>query len=85
MRRIRVRLLLVGAALFVTAGCATSEEWAIWRQNSAHFASIDHLKFSTRNREGDAANVTRADIQLAREQNWWGRPITVGQEQILEK
>ena len=85
MRRIRVRLLLVGAALFVTAGCASSEEWAIWRQNTAHFASLEHFKFSNRNKEGQAPSVTREDIQIARAQNWWGRPITVSQEQILEK
>ncbi|MEK7701498.1 MAG: hypothetical protein AAB418_05775 [candidate division NC10 bacterium] len=85
MRRPYTRLLLAGAALVLTAGCATSEEWAIWRQNSAHFASLEHLKFSNRNREGEAPRVTRADIQLARQQNWWGRPITVAQEQILER
>ncbi len=79
------RLLLAGAALVLTAGCATSEEWAIWRQNSAHFASLDHIKFSNRNREGRSANVTREDVQKAREQNWWGRAITVAQEEILER
>ena len=79
------RLLLAGAALVLTAGCATSEEWAIWRQNSAHFASLDHIKFSNRNREGQSARVTRADVQMAREQNWWGRAITVAQEELLER
>jgi hypothetical protein len=29
--------------------------------------------------------VTREDIAVARDQGWWGRPITVGQEQILER
>lgn len=85
MRSIHARLLLAGAALVLTAGCATSEEWAIWRQNSAHFASLDHFKFSNRNREGEPARVTREDIRLAREQSWWGRAITVAQEQILER
>lgn len=79
------RLLLAGAALVLTAGCATSEEWAIWRQNSAHFASLDHFKFSNQNREGQSSRVTRADVQKAREQNWWGRAITVAQEEILER
>ena len=79
------RLLLAGAALVLTAGCATSEEWAIWRQNSAHFASLDHIKFSNRNREGQSARVTREDVQKAREQNWWGRAITVAQEELLER
>lgn len=85
MLRFNQRLLLAGAALLLTAGCATSEEWAIWRQNSAHFASIDHFTFSNRNREGQSARVTRADVQKAREQNWWGRAITVAQESILER
>lgn len=85
MRRFHARLLLAGAALVLTAGCATSEEWAIWRQNSAHFASIDHFRFSNRNREGEAPRVTREDVRLARAQNWWGRAITVAQEQILER
>jgi hypothetical protein len=29
--------------------------------------------------------VSRADVQKAREQNWWGRAITVAQEEILER
>lgn len=85
MRRLPARLLLAGAALVLTAGCATSEEWAVWRQNNAHFASLDHFKFSNRNREGQSSRVTRADVQKARGQNWWGRAITVAQEELLEK
>ncbi len=85
MRAYPARLLLAGAALVVMAGCATSEEWSIWRQNSAHFASLEHFQFSTRNREGREPRVTREDIQIARQQNWWGRAITVAQEQILER
>ena len=38
-----------------------------------------------KNREGKAATVTREDIALARQQNWFGRPVTVSQEQILER
>jgi len=29
--------------------------------------------------------VTRQVIALARDQGWWGRPITVSQEQIQER
>ena len=72
-------------ALLALAGCATSEEWTTWKQHPTHFASGDHLFFSTRNREGAAPKVTRQDIQQARDQGWWGKPITVSQEQILER
>lgn len=85
MRTRHVRLLLAAAVVLSTAGCATSEEWAIWRQHSAHFASGDHFGFSVRNRAGQPPRVTRQDIATAREQRWWGRPITVSQEQILER
>lgn len=85
MRSDRLRLLLVGSVLLAATGCATSEEWATWRAHPTHFASGDHLFFSTRNREGRAPRVTRQDIAMAREQGWWGKPVTVSQEQILER
>jgi hypothetical protein len=43
------------------------------------------MGFSVRNREGTTPRVSRQDISLAREQSWWGKPITVSQEQILER
>lgn len=85
MRSVRWHLLLAGGALLLTAGCATTEEWATWRQHPTHFASGDHLFFSTRNREGQSPRVTRVDITKAREEGWWGKPVTVSQEQILER
>lgn len=85
MRKNRLWLLLVGGTLLATAGCATSEEWATWRQHATHFASTDHMSFSVRNREGSAPRVTRSDIAMARSEGWWGKPITVSQEQILER
>jgi hypothetical protein len=69
----------------VVAGCATNEEWATWKQHPTHFASGDHGFFSIRNRDDQAKRVTRQDIALARDQGWWGRPITVAQEQIQER
>jgi hypothetical protein len=80
-----LRWLLVGSVLVAAAGCATGEEWTTWKSHSSHFASGEHMFFSVRNTEGKAAKVTRQDIALARNEGWWGKPITVSQEQILER
>jgi hypothetical protein len=72
-------------ALLVLFGCATSDDWATWKEHPAHFASGDHLTFSMRNGEARAARVTREDVALARDQNWWGRAVTVDQQQIIER
>ena len=85
MRRDRVRFLLMAGVLLAVAGCASGEEWRTWKDHPTHFASGDHLFFSTRNREGAAPRVKREDIVLAREEGWWGKPIAVSQEQILER
>ena len=85
MRIDRWRFLLAGAALVTTTGCATGEEWATWNSHPTHFASGEHMFFSTRNSEGSQARVTRQDIALAREEGWWGKAITVDQGQILER
>ena len=84
MRSDRWKVLLAGGVLLVTAGCATSEEWSTWNQNPAHFASADHFLFSMRNTEGKP-RVTKGDLSTAREQRWWGKTITVAQDQILER
>ena len=85
MRRTHLRLLFGLGALVLFAGCASSDEWQTWREHPTHFASGDHLFFSTRNGEGSAPRVTRQDIAMARDQGWWGKPITVDQGQILER
>ena len=85
MQRKHWRSFVLGASLFVFGGCASSEEWEVWKSNSSHFASGEHFSFSMKNREGKGAAVTRADVALARQQNWFGRPVTVSQEQILER
>ena len=85
MRSARLRWLLVGGALLAVAGCATGEEWATWKAHPTHFASGEHMFFSVRNGEGSPPRVTRQDIALARDEGWWGKPITVSQEQILER
>jgi hypothetical protein len=85
MQSKRWRVLLIGGAIVTLAGCASGEEWRTWKEHPTHYASGDHGFFSLRNREGTAAKVTRGDIALARDQGWWGRPITVSSEQILER
>ena len=85
MRSTRWQLPLLCGVLMVVAGCATNEEWTTWKQHPTHFASGDHGFFSVRNRDDAAKRVTRQDIALARDQGWWGRPITVSQEQIQER
>lgn len=79
------RVVFVGSVLVAMAGCASSEEWRTWREHPTHFASGEHMGFSVRNREGAAPRVARADIAKARDEGWWGKPVTVGQEQILER
>jgi hypothetical protein len=71
--------------MLILAGCATVREWEIWQAHPTHFASDDHLYFSVRNREETAPQVTRHDIARARVEGWWGRPVTVSQEHILER
>ena len=84
MLRQRRLWLAVAAVVVGVSGCATGDEWATWRQHPSHFASGDHLSFSMRN-SGSTAKVTRTDISKARDEGWWGKPITVSQEQILER
>jgi hypothetical protein len=45
---------------------------------------MEHFLFSVRNTERNP-RVTREDLSKAREQGWWGKTITVAQEQILER
>jgi hypothetical protein len=77
--------VVITAATLLLGGCATSEEWATWKSHPTHFASGQHMAFSVKNGEGRAPRVVRSDIALAGDQGWWGRPIAVSQEQILER
>ena len=80
-RRAAVGLLL-GVGL-LTGACASSGDFDEWNANKAHFASGEHAWFSLRNQSGQA-KVTRADVEAARTQSWWGKPITVSSDQILQ-
>ena len=76
-------VLLGSSALLVASGCASTEEWQIWRSNTAHFASGEHINFSMRNQGSAAPNVKRTDIASASSQNWWGKAVTVSSDQII--
>ena len=77
--------VIVTFATIAFAGCATSEEWGVWKSHPSHFASGQHMVFSVRNTEGRTPKVARTDITQASNEGWWGKPITVSQEQILER
>jgi hypothetical protein len=78
------RAAVVLGLIVLSGACATSQEWSEWSQNKAHFASGDHVFFSVRNRGGAPARVTRADVTAARDQGWWGTPVTVSADQIQQ-
>jgi len=84
MSRRASRGAMLLAFTVLASGCATSQEWADWKQHPSHFASGDHAFFSVRNREGTAARVRRSDIVTARSESWWGKAITVDSEQIQQ-
>ena len=79
------RMLVMATSLLIVGGCASSEEWQTWRESKSHFASKEHFDFSMRNRGSSAATVTKNDVALAQQQSWFGRPVTVNQDQILER
>jgi hypothetical protein len=78
------RAAMVLGLIVLSGACVTSQEWSEWSQNKAHFASGDHGFFSLRNRGGAPARVTRADVTAARDQGWWGTPVTVSADQIQQ-
>ena len=78
------RSVVMGTALLLAGGCATGEEWNIWRSNTSHFQSKEHFDFSMKNQSGKP-EVTRQDVALAQSQSWFGKAVTVDQSQILER
>ena len=81
--RIGVGLASLGLGA-IAAGCASQAEWNTWKSHQAHFASGDHAIFSLRNTDR-SVRVTRADVDTARNESWWGKPLTVEQSQIIER
>jgi hypothetical protein len=78
------------AAMLVIAlligGCATGDDWSMWRSHSTHFASGEHGFFSMRNnKDGSNPKVSRSDIEEARQENWWGLyTVSVSPSQIYQ-
>ena len=75
----------IAAIALMLGACASGEEWSTWRSHSTHFASERHMGCSVRNRDDGTPHVRRQDIALARSEAWWGKPVTVTQESILER
>jgi hypothetical protein len=85
MRSLRVMSILL-AIMLGSGACASSEQWARWREHSSHFASSHHLAFSLRN-EGQLAapRVTPEDLTEAQTERWWGDPVVVGPDQLVTR
>ena len=83
--RVSRAALMVGVLLGI-GGCASSQEWAEWKAHSSHFASGQHLTFSTFRNPTDASppNVRRSDVEASRSENWWGKAVTVNPDQIFK-
>ena len=74
------------AVLLLTGGCASKDDWSMWRSHSTHFASGERGFFSMRNnKDGSNPKVYRSDIEASRQENWWGLyAITVSPSQIFQ-
>jgi hypothetical protein len=79
------RVVVLLGVVLLTGACATSQEWSDWRQNKAHFASSQHVLFSLRNSTSSDVRVTRADVEATRTEGWWGTPVTVSSDEIIQK
>ena len=79
------RLLVILLATVAVGGCASADEWTTWYTHRTHFASGDHMSFSVRTPDTGPGRITRTQMALAREEAWWGKPVTVPQTEVLER
>ncbi|OGL24877.1 MAG: hypothetical protein A3G44_17205 [Candidatus Rokubacteria bacterium RIFCSPLOWO2_12_FULL_73_47] len=77
MHCLNLRIMIVGGVLLGTTACASSEEWAMWREHPAHFASGHHLAFSLKNRFAPPLLSEPRDVAVAQTEGWWGGPFDV--------
>jgi hypothetical protein len=75
MESLRWWLLLIAAVMFSMSGCASSQDWAYWRDHPTHFATGGHLTFSMNNDNVYYPTVTETDVRLARDYGWWGDQV----------
>ena len=79
-------LLVLVATVAGTAACANPDQWAEWRQHSSHFASGSHLVFSVTHRgERPPTPVTRRHFERAQAESWWGDPLVVQPDRVVER
>jgi len=74
----KVRALVAAIiAVLPSAGCSQQiHELRPASRNPAALGNID---------QGEQKRVTRADVEAARAESWWGRPVTVSQDQVIER
>jgi hypothetical protein len=75
MENLRWWLLLIVAVLFSMSGCASSQDWAYWRNHPTHFATGGHMTFSMKNDNVYYPTVTEADVKQAEAYGWWGDQV----------
>jgi len=86
MRRNSLRFLLIGGVLAVVAGCSTGGQSSTRDGQPTKYTSLYHLYVSERdNSDGSRSRVTPVDVTTARHEEWRGKPITVSQDQIVER
>ena len=80
------RMVFVVVVGGLAGGCASGEDWKMWRSHTTHFASGDHASFSLRNnKEGSNPKVYRSDLEESRQQDWWGLySVTANPSQIFQ-
>jgi hypothetical protein len=71
--RHRYWLPMVTVFVFMSSGCATEREWAIWHAHPTHFATDNHLSFSATSAVAGAPRVTPDLMEVAKSEGWWGR------------
>ena len=68
---------VISVLTFVSVGC--SKQVHELRPASRNPAAVGNIN------QSDQKRVTRADVEAARAENWWGRPVTVDQDQLIER